>query len=403
MTLALNSVRSLFPIFRHRPDLVYLDSAATSQKPDSVIQTMTTFYETENANIHRGLYELSAAATARYEQVRQQVAAFVGAASADSIAFTKSTTESINLVAHYFVNKKLNKGDNIVISAMEHHANLIPWQQICEQRQAFLRVIPVNDRGELELEHLTKLLDDRTRLLAFTHISNVLGTVNPVDQIVGIAHRKGVPVAVDAAQSAGLYPIQVASWDVDFLSFSAHKMFGPLGVGVLYCKPQFAKEMEPLQYGGGSIRSVRFEHTEFRDYPFLLEAGTPNVAGVLGLGTAIDFIGQLNLSEVKQYIHTLTKHFKEGLMASGGIKIAGNPMNASGIVSFLVEGIHPHDVAGYLANEQIAVRAGHHCAQPLLESMGFSGTVRASFSIYNTEEDVHRTLRALDGVKKFWL
>jgi cysteine desulfurase/selenocysteine lyase len=286
---------------------------------------------------------------------------------------------------------------------MEHHANLIPWQQVCIQREAFLRVIPLNENGDLDLNKLGSLLDDRTRLVAITHISNVLGTVNPIEEIVKIAHRLDIPVAVDAAQSTGHYPVNVRQSDVDFLAFSAHKMFGPLGVGVLYAKPEFANEMVPTNYGGGSIRNVQFEKTDFREYPFSLEAGTANIAGVLGMGSAIEFIEQLDMNETMAHTVTLAEQLREGLAGLGGVTVIGKPKKTSGIVSFVVDGVHPHDVAGFLANENIAVRAGHHCAQPLLESMGLQGTVRASFSVYNTMDDVERTVRAVEGVKKFWL
>lgn len=402
MALSLKSIPSHFPIFKHRPGLVYLDNAATSQKPHSVIQTITDFYEKENANIHRGLYELSSTATRRYEAVRKKVADLIGTNDPTSIAFTKGTTESINIVAQGYLKNKLQKGDNVVISAMEHHANLIPWQQICQQQQATLRVIPVNPDGELMIDKIDSLLDAQTKMVAITHISNVLGTINPVNEIIHRAHAKKVPVLVDGAQSAGHYPIHVKESDIDFLVFSAHKMFGPLGTGVLYCKKEFAQHIEPHNYGGGSIRHVEFEHTEFLDYPFCLEAGTANIPGVIGLGSAIDFIQQLDLNEVIEHEKNLSVTFKEKLKTLGGISLTGNPKNFSGIVSFQVDGIHPHDVAGFLANENIAVRAGHHCAQPLLEAMGIPATVRASFTVYNTAEDVDRTIHALVELKKFW-
>lgn len=402
MALSLQSIQSHFPIFKHRAGLVYLDNAATTQKPSSVIQTITDFYEKENANIHRGLYDLSANATRRYEEVRKKVADLIGAANPTSIAFTKGTTESINIIAQGFLKKKLQKGDNVVISAMEHHANLIPWQQVCAQQKAALHIIPVDKNGELNLDNIDSLITSHTRLVALTHISNVLGTINSIDEIISLARAKHIPILVDAAQSAGHYPIHVNKSDIDFLVFSAHKMFGPLGTGVLYCKNEFAPLIEPHNYGGGGIRHVEFEHTEFLDYPFSLEAGTANIPGVIGLGTAIDFIQQLNINEVINHEKNLSSIFKEKLKSLGGITLVGNPKNFGGIVSFQVDNIHPHDVAGFLANENIAVRAGHHCAQPLLESMGIHSTVRASFTIYNTEEDVDKTIRALVELKKFW-
>jgi len=402
MALSLKSIKSHFPIFTHRPELIYLDNAATSQKPRSVIQTITDFYEKENANVHRGLYELSADATQRYEGVRKKICNLMGASIPDTIAFTKGATESINIVAQGFLKKNLHKGDNVVVSAMEHHANLIPWQQVCKQTGSSLEIIPVDDRGELVLEAMHNLLNNRTKLVAVTHISNVLGTINPIEEIISLAHKKNIPVLVDAAQSVGHYPLSVERMNLDFLVFSAHKMFGPLGTGVLYCNEKFTRQVDPFIYGGGSIKNVEFTHTEFLDYPYNLEAGTPNIAGVIGLGAAIDFIHQLDLNETTNHTSNLRNYFKERLRSSGNFKFVGNPENSGSIVSFNADNIHPHDVASFLAHEHIAVRAGHHCAQPLLESMGVPATVRASFSIYNTRDDVDKTIEALVELKKFW-
>jgi cysteine desulfurase/selenocysteine lyase len=402
MALSIRSIKSQFPIFTHLPELVYLDNAATSQKPQSVIKAVTDFYEKENANVHRGLYDLSSTATKRYEEVRKKVATLIGAVNPKTIAFTKGTTESINIVAHGFLKKNLKKEDSVVITAMEHHANLIPWQQICIQTGAKLLIIPVNADGELMLEKLDSLLDRNTRMVAVTHVSNVLGTINPIDEIISAAHKKNIPVLIDAAQSASHYRIDVKKWDADFVVFSAHKMFGPMGAGVLYSKEQYAKQIDPFIYGGGSIRNVEFERTEFLDYPDNLEAGTPNVPSVIGLGVAIDFINQLDLNEIVAHTKKMVTTFKERLKSMDKIEILGCPKNFGGIVSFNVENIHPHDVAGFLANENIAVRAGHHCAQPLLESMNIPATVRVSFSIYNNEDDVNKTIDSLVALKKFW-
>ena len=402
MTLPISALKSHFPIFSHLPDLVYLDSAATSHKPQSVIQAITDFYSKENASVHRGLYPLSSNATQRYEQVREKVCALIGAIHPNTIAFTKGATESINIVAQGFLKKKLEAGDNVLISAMEHHANLIPWQQICKQTHAILRVIPVNDKGELVLEKLDTLIDRRTKLVAVTHISNVLGTINPIEEIISRAHKKNIPVLIDGAQSAGHHPVDVTQIDADFFVFSAHKMFGPLGTGVLYCKEEQAQQVDPINYGGGSIKNVEFKNTEFLGYPKNLEAGTPNISGVIGLGAAIDFIQQLDLTETFTYTKTLTASFKEKIKSMGNIKLVGDAEHFGSIVSFQVDKIHPHDVASFLASNNIAVRAGHHCAQPLLESMGVPATVRASFSIYNTKEDVEKTVLALLELKRFW-
>ncbi len=402
MTPVTNSIKSLFPIFSNHPALVYLDNAATSQKPKSVIQSVIDYYEKENANVHRGLYKLSSSATTRYEEVRNKVAKLIGASDPNSISFTKGTTESINVVAHGFLKKLLMAGDSVVISGMEHHANLIPWQQVCKEKKALLRIIPVDGDGNLDLSTLDSLLTTNTRLLAITHISNVLGTINPIEEIISCAHKKNIPVLIDAAQSAGHYPIDIKNLDADFLVFSAHKMFGPLGAGVLFSLEKYRNQIEPLNYGGGAIKNVEFDHTEFLEYPHNLEAGTPNISGVIGLGEAIDFIQSLDMKSSILYTNELMIYFKEKLNSLPFVKPFGNPVKSGSIVSFQVKNVHPHDVAGFLGNVNIAVRAGHHCAQPLLESLGVPSTVRVSFAIYNTKEDVDRTISALIDLKKFW-
>ncbi len=401
MSLPIPQLKPLFPLFKKRPDLVYVDNAATTQKPESVIETITQFYQHENANIHRGLYELSSSATQRYEGIRKKVKDFIGAKSEKEIAFTKGTTESINIVANSLTDV-ISEGDNIVISEMEHHANLIPWQQACKRRKANLRVIPVNENGDLELDQLDALLDSRTKMLAVTHVSNTLGTINPIQEIVSIAHQHNIPVLIDAAQSVGHYPINVSSLDADFLVFSAHKMFGPMGTGVLYAKEKYHSMIQPLNFGGGAIREVSFGRTTFMDYPHNLEAGTPHVAGVIGLGAAIDFVNRLDLIETSGHTHWLASAFRSKLQSLDFVKLVGHPKNYGTIVSFVVEGIHAHDVAGFLAEHQIAVRAGHHCTQPLHARLGLQATVRVSFSIYNTMEDVDKIIDALHELKKFW-
>lgn len=401
MSQSLPNIKSSFPIFKGNPELIYLDNAATTQKPSSVIEAISEFYTHENANIHRGLYELSSKATLHYEDVRKKVNHFIGAKSEKEIAFTKGTTEAINIVANSFAHL-LNEGDNIVVSAMEHHANLIPWQQVCLRKKASLRVIPLNDEGDLILENVNQLLDSRTKLMAVAHISNALGTINPIEEIISIAHKKKILVLVDAAQSIGHYPLSVSDLDIDFLAFSAHKMFGPMGTGVLFAKEIHHAHMHPLNFGGGAIREVSFGETKFMDYPFCLEAGTPHVAGVVGLGAAVDFLNQLDLKTTSEYTHQLASNFKNELQSLGFVKVIGNQKKSGGIVSFVVECIHAHDVASFLAEQQIAVRAGHHCTQPLHDRLGLPATVRASFSIYNTLEDVDKTIFALRELKKFW-
>ncbi len=394
------AIKSSFPIFRHQPELVYADSASTTQKPEVVIQAMNRFYENENANVHRGLYKLSEQATIHYEEVRQKVSRFIGAPHAKSIAFTKGTTESINIISSGFLKNQLKPGDEVLISAMEHHANLIPWQQVCKEKGAKLSVIPVDENGNLVLEELGVLLHNNTKLIAITHVSNTLGTVNPIHEIIAAAHQKNIPVLIDAAQSVSHLPIDVNNLGADFLVFSAHKMFGPMGIGVLYAHEKFHDQITPLNVGGGAIKNVSFAETEFLDYPRSLEAGTPHVSGVIGLGAAIDFLNSLDLMEVSHYVSALGQQMRKGLTKLPGIKVVGD--SQSGIVSFVDEKIHPHDIASFLASKNIAVRAGHHCTQPLLDCLGIHATVRVSFSVYNSTADVEQMLEAMREVKKFW-
>lgn len=401
MVLNFTMIRSRFPVFHHKPSLVFVDNASTTQKPAEVIKVMTEAYELGSANVHRGLYKLSEEATIQYEKVRSSVAEFIGAEDERSIAFTKSTTESINIVAQGFLKPILKEGDEVIITAMEHHANLIPWQQVCKQTNAVLKVIPIDANGDLVIETFSKWIGPKTKLIAVTHISNALGTINPINEIIQLAHRFDVPVLIDAAQSVCHYPINVKELEPDFLVFSAHKMFGPMGVGILYTRQKYWSEIKPLMFGGGAIRNVEFEHTEFMDYPRCLEAGTPNVPGVLGLGAAIEFIKELNFDEVLTHILYLAGLLREGLHEQG-FQVIGDARMKTGIVSFVHESIHPHDIASYLASQDIALRAGHHCTQPLLHELGVVATARASFTIYNTREDVDRILMALQGLKKFW-
>ncbi len=398
---SIESIKAKFPLFAHHPSLVYLDNAATSQKPQTVIDVMNAFYTAGNANIHRGLYELSAQATQQYEAVRMLTGRLIGAKNPKTIAFTKGATEAINAVAFGFLQKKLQPGDNVVITAMEHHANIIPWQQVCHRQGARLVVVPVDAHGDLQMESLPGLLDSKTRLLAVTHISNSLGAINPIEEIIACAHKKNIPVLVDAAQSVGHYPLRLVEENADFIVFSAHKMYGPQGVGVLYCREDHFDDIAPYNFGGGAIEQVTFSDTSFMDYPQCMEAGTPHVAGILGLGAAIDFILHLNLENTSRQVHDLAALFREGLNRIGA-RPMGSPKVYGGIVSFQVGNIHPHDVAGFLSQCQVAVRAGHHCTQPLHEAMGIPASVRASFSIYNTPSDVDRALQALKELQQFW-
>lgn len=399
--MKLESLKSQFPVFQHRPSLVYADNASTTQKPRQVIAAVSDFYEFGSANVHRGLYKLSEEATVHYENVRAKVAAWIGSNNERSIAFTKGTTESINAVAFGFLLPILKEGDEVVITAMEHHANLIPWQQVCNQSKAILKVIPVDENGELVLDSLPEMISPKTKMIAVTDVSNTLGTINPVKDIIRLAHGHNIPVLVDAAQRVSHYPIRVEELQADFLVFSAHKMFGPMGVGVLYVREEYQDRIKPLNYGGGAIKNVEYSHTEFMDYPRNLEAGTPHVSGVLGLGAAIDFMKQLEMDQVAAHVENLGNRLREGLRDQH-FRVIGNARKKTGIVSFVHGAIHPHDIAGYLASHDVAVRAGHHCTQPLLHGLGIAATVRASFSVYNTTQDVDNILKALRGVKKFW-
>ncbi len=395
-------IKKQFPIFQHHPKLVYLDNAATTHKPKRVIDAIQHFYERENANIHRGIYDLASQTSIKYEKVRAQVAQFLGADEDYAIVYTSGTTASINLVASSFLLSRLEEGDEVVISEMEHHANLIPWQMVCRTKGATLKTIPVSAEGELDVQAYQKLLSAKTKLVAITHISNSLGTINPIEEMIATAHQEGVPVLVDGAQSAAHYPIQLKKWDCDFFTFSGHKIFGPTGIGVLCGKKEWLEQMQPYQFGGDMIKKVNFETTTFANIPQRFEAGTTNIAGVIGLGSAIEFLEQFDKKEIAKYVKHLGRYAQAHLMEIDGVEIVGKADQKTGICSFLVKNAHPHDVATFLGSEQIAVRAGHHCTQPLMEILGIPGTSRASFTIYNTEEDVNQLVRALVHVISFF-
>ncbi len=395
-------LRSQFPLFSHHPELTYLDNAATTQKPASVIGRLNDFYEKENASIHRGLYQLAADATCNYEQVRQKVATFIGAESPKNIVFTSGTTAGINLVAQSFLAERLVPGDEVLITAMEHHANLIPWQQLCKKRGAHLCVAPINEAGELDMDSFKKMLSRRVKMVAVTHISNALGTVNPVEEIIRLAHQKNIPVLVDGAQSAAHFPLDMQALDADFFVFSGHKIFAPTGTGVLYGKPEHLAAMPPSTFGGDMIKSVSFEKTLFADPPQRFEAGTTNIAGIIGLGAAIDFLTPLDKTEIRSHMKNLTELATDELLKINGLRIVGTAADKSAIVSFTLGNIHPHDVATFLGAENIAVRAGNHCTQPLMDFYGLPGTARASFSLYNTVGEVQRLAAALREIRRFF-
>jgi cysteine desulfurase / selenocysteine lyase len=398
----MQSIKNKFPIFKHHPDLVYLDSASTTHKLKSVIQAEMQFYEQQNANIHRGIYPIAVQATNAYEEVRKTVQSFVNSSFTHEIIFTSGVTEGVNLVAQSFVLPQLNVGDNIVISAMEHHANLIPWQQICLMKQAELRVIPFDTEGVLVLENLDKLLDKRTKVVAITHISNTLGTINPIKKIIAKAHKQHISVLIDAAQSITTHTLDVQQLDIDFLVFSAHKLFGPTGVGVLYGKEKYLKAMPPYKFGGDMIRDVTFEKTIFAPLPNKFEAGTPNIAGVIGMGAAIDFIKKMGQNKIKKHVKMLLNNATERLKQIENLEIIGNSKEKSGIISFILRGVHPHDVATILAANNVAIRSGHHCTQPIMDFYDIAGTNRVSFSIYNSIEDIDKLVKAIGEVNKIF-
>ena len=395
-------IKKQFPIFSHHPNLAYLDNAATTQKPQMVIDGITDFYKKENANIHRGIYDLAAKTSQKYEAVRNKVAQFINAPDDKNIVYTSGTTASINLVANSFLASRLKEGDEVIISSMEHHANLIPWQMVCKAIGANLRIIPINENGELDLSAFQKMLSSKTKMVALVNISNTLGTINPVEEVIELVHQKNVPVLLDAAQSVAHYEIDVQKLDVDFLVFSGHKLFGPTGVGTLYGKKEWLGQMHPYQFGGDMIKNVTFENTTFADVPQRFEAGTTNIAGVIGLGYAIDFMTQFEKKEIQSYLKNLTAEATEKILTINDLRIIGTAKDKSAILSFAFGNVHPHDVATFLGAENIAVRAGNHCTQPLMDHFKLLGTTRASFTIYNTMEEVDRLVATLKDIQNFF-
>ena len=395
--------RADFPILRrivHGHPLVFLDSAASSQKPVAVIEAIQRYYETNHANVHRSIHTLGEEATERYEAARDAVRAFIGAASRDEIIFTRGTTEGINLVAQA-VGRTLGPGHEIIVTEMEHHSNLIPWQMACRDHGAVLRAIPVIGEGHLDLDAFGRLLSERTKVVALAHVSNVLGTINPVAQVVEQAHRVGALVLVDAAQSVPHLPVDVAAIGADFFAFSGHKMLGPTGIGVLYGRHAVLERLEPAWGGGEMIKEVWIDHAQWNDLPWRFEPGTPPIAEAIGLHAAVEYLGKLGMSPVAAHEQALTAAALEALAPIAGVTLYGprNPEMKGAVVAFNVEGLHPHDGAALLDQHGIAVRAGHHCAQPLMKRLGIVGTLRASFSVYNTAEDVQRLAEAVAALR----
>ena len=405
ISLDITAVRKDFPILAsqvHGKPLVYLDNAATSQKPKCVIDALTRFYQRDNANIHRGVHQLSERSTQSYEAARDKTRRFLNAATTRSIIFVRGATEGINLVARSYGGTNVRAGDEIVISAMEHHSNIVPWQMLCEEKSAVLRVIPINDRGELEFDQFEKLLNHRTRLVAVSHVSNALGTINPVREIVKAAHGWNVPVLIDGAQAVPHMKVDVQDLDCDFYVFSGHKVFGPTGIGVLYGREQLLEAMPPWQGGGDMIRSVSFEKTTYNGLPYKFEAGTPDIAGVIGLGAAIDYLDQIGMDAVAAHENDLLQYGTRALESIAGLRLIGTAREKAGVLSFVLDGVHPHDAGTILDREGVAVRAGHHCAQPVMDRFGVSATTRASLAFYNTREDIDALVTGIQKVKEIF-
>ena len=391
-------IRRDFPILKqqvHGKPLVYLDSAATSQKPQAVIDALVRYYSTYNANVHRGIHTLSGRATDEYEGARGKVRRFLNAAEDKEIIFVRGATEGINLVANSYGRHHVGPGDEVVISGMEHHSNIVPWQMLCQERGAKLRVIPVSDEGELALDEYEKLLSPRTRLVTVTHVSNSLGTINPVERIVAVAHGRGVPVLLDGAQAAPHMAVDVRKLGCDFYVFSGHKVFGPTGIGVMYGKAELLEAMPPYQGGGDMIRSVTFEKTTYNSLPYKFEAGTPHISGAIGLGAAIDYVTAIGLDRIAAYEQELLDYGARRLASIDGLRLIGTAKHKASILSFVLEGVHPHDIGTILDGEGIAIRTGHHCTQPLMDRFGVPATARASLAFYNTREELDALARGM--------
>jgi cysteine desulfurase/selenocysteine lyase len=396
-------VRADFPILhqevRGRP-LVYLDSAATTQKPQAVIDALVRYYTHDNANVHRGVHALSERSTAAYEGARERIRRFINARDTKEIIFVRGCTEAVNLVAQTFGRSKVGPGDEVLITAMEHHSNIVPWQMLCDKVGATLKMVPVDERGDLRLEQLDALLTERTRILAVTHVSNALGTVNPVKEIVKRAHAKGVPVLLDGAQALQHFRVDVQDLDCDFYALSGHKAFGPTGIGVLYGKASVLESMPPWQGGGDMILTVTMEKTVYNRLPYRFEAGTPDISGAVGLAAALDYIDSVGLEAIAAHDRDLLEYGAQALETIPGLKLLGRGRERSGVLSFIMEDVHAHDVGTILDREGVAIRAGHHCAQPLLSCFGVAATVRASLAMYNTREDIDALVRGLHKVRE---
>lgn len=402
-TFDVYKVRKDFPILDqkvHGKPLVYLDNAATTQKPLAVIEAIEQYYRQDNSNIHRGVHTLSERATADYEKVRESARKFLNAADSKEIIFVRGTTEAINMVAQTYGRKNVGNGDEVLITALEHHSNIVPWQLLCEEKGAKLRVAPINDRGELLLEEFEKLLTPKTKIVAVAHLSNALGTINPVREIVRMAHARNIPVLVDGAQAVARMQVDVQELDCDFYALSSHKLYGPTGVGILYGKTKLLEAMPPWQGGGDMIASVTFEKTIYNRLPYKFEAGTPNIADTIGFGAAIEYVNRLGLEEIERHEADLLSYATKLVEAIPGVRIIGTAKEKAGALSFVMDDAHPHDIGTILDSEGIAIRTGHHCAQPVMQRFGIPATARASFGLYNTREEIDSLVAGIHKVQK---
>ena len=400
-TFNVNKVRGDFPILKRSVNghpLVYLDNGATSQKPQSVIDAIVNYYTTTNSNVHRGVHTMSQQATDDYEGARSKVRQFINAGEDREIIFTRNTTEGINLVAHSYGRQNIGPGDDIIVSNMEHHSNIVPWQMLCEEKGANLLVVPINDSGELVMDEYEKMLSPRTKLVSITHVSNALGTILPVAEIIEMAHAHGVPVLLDGAQAVPHMPVDMKELDVDFYVFSGHKLYGPTGIGILYGKAEYLEAMPPFLGGGEMIKSVTFEKTIYNDLPYKFEGGTPDIAGAIGLGAAIDYVNDLGFDQITAHEEELLRYGTDALSSIEGLRIIGTAEHKAGILSFVMDKAHPHDIGTILDEQGIAVRTGHHCAQPVMQRFQIPATARASLAFYNTKEDIDALVKGIDRV-----
>jgi cysteine desulfurase/selenocysteine lyase len=396
-------IRRDFPVLHqqvHGKPLVYLDNAATTQKPLAVIEAISDYYRHDNSNIHRGVHTLSERATEAYEKVRETVRKFLNAASTKEIIFVRGTTEAINLVAQTYGRKNVGSDDEVLITALEHHSNIVPWQLLCDEKGARLRVAPINDSGELLLDEFEKLLSPKTKIVAIGHLSNALGTINPVREIVRMAHARNIPVLVDGAQAAPRMQVDVQELDCDFYALSGHKLYGPTGIGILYGKMELLEAMPPYQGGGDMIASVTFEKTVYNRLPYKFEAGTPNIADTIGLGAAIEYLNSLGLEQIEQHEAGLLNYATQAVSAIPGVRLVGTAKEKAGVLSFVMDEIHPHDIGTILDSEGIAVRTGHHCAQPVMQRFNIPATARASFGLYNTRQEIDALVAGIHKVQK---